>query len=256
MHAMFQPREEAETDYNPDILYWSEPPPPEATSIRVTQIDGMPAYACGGTHVTSTAEIGVIKFISRSRLEGGVDRLEFLAGAPAYRLVQQQIGALEKASKTLESSVLEVPNFASRLKLNLKTAEKALKEAKTELLTYKTDDFLKEAEDIGAYRLFVSELDDLALSDLETLVKTLVAKDPHLVAVAGAATEKAMLAGATGEQVPDIGLLSVVREAASLLGGGAGGGPTFARGGGPKRTNLKEAIAHVKSAFNERLQAT
>jgi alanyl-tRNA synthetase len=250
---MFKPREEAETEYTADVLYWSEPPPPEATSIRVTQIEGMPAYACGGTHATTTAEIGLIKFISRSRLEGGVDRLEFIAGVPAYKLVQQQIGALEKTSKTFESAVLEVPNFATRLKLRLKTVDKELKEAKAELLTYKLDDFLKDAEKIGAYRLFVSELEDLALPDLENLVKTLVAKDPHLVAVAGAATEKAMLAGATGEQVPDIGLLNIVREAASLLGGGAGGGPTFARGGGPKRTNLKDALTQLKLALTERL---
>jgi len=256
MHTMFRPREEAEMEYTADILYWSEPPPPEATSIRVTQIEGMPAYACGGTHVSSTAEIGLIKFISRSRLEGGVDRLEFLAGIPAYKLVQQQIGALEKTSKTFESAILEVPNFASRLRLHIKTVEKDLKEAKAELLTYKIDNFLKDAESIGNFNLFVTELEDLTLPDLENLVKSLVAKDSHLIAVVGAATEKAMLAGAIGEQVPDIGLLIAVREAASLLGGGAGGGPTFARGGGPKRANLKDALKQVKTVLTDQLQET
>ncbi|MFX0210569.1 MAG: DHHA1 domain-containing protein, partial [Candidatus Hodarchaeota archaeon] len=149
-----------------------------------------------------------------------------------------------------------VPNFASRLRLRLKTVEKELKETKTELITYKIDDFLNDAEKIGTHRLFVSELEDLTLPDLEYLVKTLVAKDHYLIAVAGAVTEKAMLAGATGEQVPDIGLLKVVREAASLLGGGAGGGPTFARGGGPKRANLKDALKQVKSVLTNRLHET
>jgi len=253
MSSRFLPREEAETRYGIETLYWSEPPPPEATTIRVTQIEGMPAYACGGTHISSTAEIGLIKFVSRSRLEGGVDRIEFVAGAPAFKLVQQQLGALEKTSKVFESSTIEVPNFAQRLKLRLKTLDKELKETKIELLKSKTDEFLKDAEKIGTYRIFVTELSDLSLPDLENLVKNLVEKDQRLVALAGATTEKAMLAGAKGELVPDIGLLDVVREAASLLGGGAGGGPTFARGGGPKRDKLKEALKQAKATFIDRL---
>ncbi len=254
MISQFLPREEAETRYGIDQLYWSEPPPPEATTIRVTQIEGMPAYACGGTHVSSTAEIGLIKFISRSRLEGGVDRIELVAGAPAFKLVQQQLKALEKTSRVFESGLLDVPTFANRLKLRIKTLDKELKDTKSKLLKYKTDDFLKTAEPIGQYKLFVAELDDYPLPDLENLVKSLVEKDPNLVALAGSAAEKAMLAGATGENVPDIGLLDAIREATSLLGGGAGGGPTFARGGGPKRDKLKDALKHAKAAFINQLR--
>ncbi len=254
MISQFLPREEAETRYGIDQLYWSEPPPPEATTIRVTQIEGMPAYACGGTHVSSTAEIGLIKFISRSRLEGGVDRIELVAGAPAFKLVQQQLKALEKTSRVFESGLLDVPTFANRLKLRIKTLDKELKDTKSKLLKYKTDDFLKTAEPIGQYKLFVAELDDYPLPDLENLVKSLVEKDPNLVALTGSAAEKAMLAGATGENVPDIGLLDAIREATSLLGGGAGGGPTFARGGGPKRDKLKDALKHAKAAFINQLR--
>ncbi|MFX0195711.1 MAG: DHHA1 domain-containing protein [Candidatus Hodarchaeota archaeon] len=254
MISQFLPREEAETRYGIDQLYWSEPPPPEATTIRVTQIEGMPAYACGGTHVSSTAEIGLIKFISRSRLEGGVDRIELVAGASAFKLVQQQLKALEKTSRVFESGLLDVPTFANRLKLRIKTLDKELKDTKSKLLKYKTDDFLKTAEPIGQYKLFVAELDDYPLPDLENLVKSLVEKDPNLVALAGSAAEKAMLAGATGENVPDVGLLDAIREATSLLGGGAGGGPTFARGGGPKRDKLKDALKHAKAAFINQLR--
>ncbi|MFQ6126111.1 MAG: DHHA1 domain-containing protein [Candidatus Heimdallarchaeota archaeon] len=254
MISQFLPREKAETQYGIDQLYWSEPPPPEATTIRITQIQGMPAYACGGTHVSSTAEIGLIKFVSRSRLEGGVDRIELVAGAPAFKLIQQQLKALEKTSRVFESGLLDVPTFANRLKLRIKTLDKELKDTKDELLKYKTDDFLKTAKPIGQYKLFAAELEDFALPDLENLVKSLVEKDPDLVALAGSVAEKAMLAGATGENVPDVRLLNAIREATSLLGGGAGGGPTFARGGGPKRNKLKDALKQAKATIIKHLQ--
>ncbi len=253
LQSEFLPRAEAESQFDVGHLYWSEPPPPDATTIRITQIKEMPAYACGGTHVSSTAEIGLIKFVSRSRLEGGVDRIELLAGTPAFNLIQQQLSALEKTSKIFESSILEVPTFANRLKLHQKTLGNELKELKTQLLTYQSTDFLNDAEPIGTYRLFVAELGDLSLPDLENLVKNLVAKDPQLVALAGGAVDKAMIAGATGDNVPDIGLLNIVRDASSLLGGGAGGGPTFARGGGPNRNNLESALDEAKSALVKRL---
>lgn len=254
MISQFLPREEAETQYRIDQLYWSEPPPPEATTIRVTQVEGMPAYACGGIHVSSTAEIGLIKFVSRSRLEGGVDRIELVAGAPAFQLVQQQLKALEKTSRVFESGLLDVPTFANRLKLRIKTLDKELKDTKGELLKYKTNDFLNTAEPIGQYKLFVAELDDFSLPELENLVKSLVEKDPNLVALAGSTVEKAMLASASGENVPDIGLLDAIREATSLLGGGAGGGPTFARGGGPKRDKLKDALKQAKVTIISQLR--
>lgn len=56
--------------------------PPTVQTVRVVEIKDWHACACGGTHVKSTAELGVIKVLGRAAKGKGVERLEFVAQSP------------------------------------------------------------------------------------------------------------------------------------------------------------------------------
>ena len=51
--------------------------PPQVHEVRIVEIKGWHACACGGTHVKSTGEIGRIKLLKRSSKGKGVERIEF-----------------------------------------------------------------------------------------------------------------------------------------------------------------------------------
>jgi len=51
--------------------------PPQVCEVRIVEIEGWHACACGGTHVKSTGEIGRIKLLKRSSKGKGVERIEF-----------------------------------------------------------------------------------------------------------------------------------------------------------------------------------
>jgi alanyl-tRNA synthetase len=53
--------------------------PPQVQSVRIVEIKGWHACACGGTHVKATGEIGAIKVLRRMSKGKGVERLEFTA---------------------------------------------------------------------------------------------------------------------------------------------------------------------------------
>ena len=53
--------------------------PPQVREVRIVEIKDWHACACGGTHVKSTGEIGVIKVLRRLSKGKGVERVEFTA---------------------------------------------------------------------------------------------------------------------------------------------------------------------------------
>jgi len=53
--------------------------PPQVQEVRVVEIEGLHACACGGTHLRNAGEIGLIKILKRSSKGKGVERIEFLA---------------------------------------------------------------------------------------------------------------------------------------------------------------------------------
>ncbi len=56
--------------------------PHNVSQVRVVEVKGLHACACGGTHVRSTAELGAIKILGRSSKGKDVERLEFRAQNP------------------------------------------------------------------------------------------------------------------------------------------------------------------------------
>jgi Ser-tRNA(Ala) deacylase AlaX len=56
--------------------------PPQVSEVRMVEIEGWHACACGGTHVKSTGEIREIKLLSRSSKGKGIERIEFTVQKP------------------------------------------------------------------------------------------------------------------------------------------------------------------------------
>ena len=56
--------------------------PSNVSQVRIVEVKGLHACACGGTHVKTTGELGVIKILGRSSKGKNVERLEFRAQSP------------------------------------------------------------------------------------------------------------------------------------------------------------------------------
>jgi alanyl-tRNA synthetase len=86
--------------------------------IRVVEIQDFDVEACGGTHCSSTGELGLVKILSTERIQDGVVRLNFVAGEAAISYIQR----LDEAVKSLSSLT------GSSLETVVKTVEKDLEE--------------------------------------------------------------------------------------------------------------------------------
>lgn len=107
--------------------------PKAAPKIRVVHIGDFDACACGGTHVTSTGRIGLIKVNEITRAHGGT-RVIFRCGWRALRDYREKEEALLAAARALKRPPAEVADGIEALAARAETSEKVAEELRRALL--------------------------------------------------------------------------------------------------------------------------
>jgi alanyl-tRNA synthetase len=218
---------------------------------------------CGGTHVRSTAEIGVFRVLAETSSAANVRRIEALTGPAAVALLRAHDGALLAAARELRATPEQVPHEAGKVRARVKELEKALKSGGGVGAggggngAVDVDALVAGAADLGGARIVASAVeigDPKALPDVADRVKAKLGDAAivlgavadgrvHLVAtVAPALVQRGVKAG------------QIVRVAAEVTGGGGGGRDTMARAGGRDPDKLEQAIEAARAAIEAALR--
>jgi len=213
--------------------------------VRVVDIGGYSRELCGGTHVTTTGEIGLIKVVAEMAVAAGTRRIEAVAGQAAYDFVTAEETALKAVNTRLNAGVQDVAQKLEALFARQKELEQKLKafEAKAsaglaEDLAAKatTKDGLKfvtaivSAENPDALRSLASQV----LNKVGEGVVTLGAAFPDKASVVAFCSPAAIKAGHQAGKI--------ISEISAKLGGKGGGKPDFAMGGGKEPAKLAEVL--------------
>jgi alanyl-tRNA synthetase len=208
---------------------------------------------CGGTHVRSTAEIGVFRVTSETSSAANVRRIEALTGPAAIDLLRRHEDALDRTASLLRTTPDNVPDAVADLQRRQKDLERAARSGATESAAVDVDALAQRAEEVDGVKLLAEQVTvpsmDALLALLDKVkgkvgdgVVVLGAADPeegkvHLVA---SATQAAVVRGAKADDI--------VRAAAGVVGGGGGGRDTLARAGGKDPAKLPDAIEEARRA--------
>ena len=83
-------------------------PPKVQGRIRVVEIEGFDQSACGGTHVSNSAEIGLLKIVRTDRVRANV-RLYYAAGYRALRDYQLKHEIVQRLQRLVTLPLAEIP---------------------------------------------------------------------------------------------------------------------------------------------------
>jgi len=214
--------------------------------VRVVQIGDYSMELCGGTHLRSTGEIGLVKIISESSIAAGVRRIEALTGEAAYLRQREDNELLSKISTMLKTERPEIPDQIQRLLDEQREMEREIKRLQNKIALTKIDELIESAQTVDGVKLVAAVLENIDRNGLRTIVDDLKNRLGSGVVVLASKTGKdaAFVTGVTRDLVENKGLKAgdIVREVA-IAGGGKGGGKTeFAQGGSRDPNRINEAI--------------
>ena len=215
-----------------------------------------PVYSlelCGGTHVSRTGDIGLIKILAESGSAAGVRRLEALAGAAAREYLDQQDKRVAAAAAALKTSPAELVSRIESLMDERKKLERELTEAKKALaLGGGSSGAESDVQVVNGVKFMTRILGDMDSKSLKGLVDDCKAKVVSGV-VALLSTnpdgKASLYVGVTADLTSKLSAVDLVRAGAAVLGGNGGGGrPDLAQAGGPDGSKAEAALAAIKAA--------
>ena len=217
--------------------------------VRVlTMGEGFSVELCGGTHVSRTGDIGLMRIISESGVAAGVRRIEAVTGANALALFDNLDQLVDSATRTLKTNRDNLIEKIEQLASQNRKLEKDLAQLKTRLATSGGGDVLSQAVDIQGIKVLSLNLDGAdskSLRDSVDQFKNKLGKAVVLLAAVEDTNKVALVAGVTQNITDQIKAGDLMRHVAEQIGGKGGGRPDMAQGGGTDVAALQNALASV-----------
>ena len=245
--VLWLPREEAEKRYGFRLYQGGVVP---GRQIRVVKVGEWDVEACGGTHLRTTGEVGLIKVLHTERIQDGVERIVFCSGVPAVEYVQAVEGQVKAASEALNAPLEQVGKCVSEVVERARLLEKELNQMRERLVRYDLEEILHKAESLGEIRLVTQSLRDVSPETIIGAVSAVVKEEPDFVVVVGSIGERAAVIVMAGDNAVKLGVDAgaVAAEAALVLGGGGSGRANFGQGGGSRVDKVQEALKVASAA--------
>ncbi|NJE11071.1 DHHA1 domain-containing protein [Thermococcus sp. MAR1] len=215
--------------------------------IRIVSIPEVDVIPCGGTHVRSTREVGIIKVVNFYRKSRKLWRIEFVCGNRALKYLDELMADYWLSLDEMPNKNRPLVERVEELKAEIERLNEEKDGLRRELWRWKAKALLEDAEEINGIRV-VSYIEDAPMKDAQAFVVYLVDKNPGTVALV-AGENYAIFA--KNREVKGLSMSDLLREVLSQVGGGGGGSEALARGGGFKvsREEVLETARRVLRGY-------
>ena len=222
--------------------------------VRVVSVGDWARELCGGTHVSRSGQLGVVKLLSESSIGAGVRRVEALVGVDAYKFLAREHILLNSLTSIIKGArVEELPERISDLLTKIKDIEKELAGVRSAAAFAQVGEIGKSATIINGVSTIVAVLSDgISGDDLRKIALELRAKSANsVVALISVNEGKPVLVVAASDAARAQGVKAgaLVKIGSTVLGGGGGGKDDFAQGGGTDITKLRQALDAITASL-------
>lgn len=226
--------------------------------VRVVTVPGFSSELCGGSHVASTAEIGLFKILSETSTGAGVRRIEAVTGRNSLEHLRALAGQLDQSAGLLRCRPEEVPARIELLQQQARESQQALEKLEGEALKQQVDALLGDVKEMDGVRYLtgaarVKNVDELRL--LGDLARDHLGENGVVVLGAASADKVQFLVMASkGAVARGVHAGQLVKAMAAITGGGGGGRPDMAQAGGRMPEKLPEALAEAVALLGKQIK--
>lgn len=213
--------------------------------VRVVSIGDFSKELCGGTHVNSSGEIGLLRIVGESSIAAGVRRIEAITGVEALNRSREKEQIIHEMCDILNTSENKMITKTQEVLHELKNLQKEVHKLKQKDLGDKAGSFIENAREVSSVKIITKKLENASVEDLRKTVDLLMKSGNEMAIVLGTTqNERATIIVALSPHVVKRGLHAgnISKEVAKIIGGGGGGRPDMAQAGGQLVDKLDEAL--------------
>ena len=213
--------------------------------VRAVVIGDYSVELCGGTHTSTTSEIGLFKIVKEEGIGSGVRRITALTGQKAYEAFKNAENTLTEVATIVKApQTNQVIAKVTSLTDELKVAQKDNEALAGKLAASQSDEIFKNVQESGKYSYIAREVKVPDVNGLRNLADIWKQKELSDVLVLIARIgEKVNLLVASKNS--DLKAGNVVKELAPYIDGRGGGKPDLAMAGGSNAEGIQTLLAHV-----------
>jgi alanyl-tRNA synthetase len=224
--------------------------------VRMVTMDGVSRELCGGTHVSSTGQIGMVRITAEESVSAGTRRITAVTGLRALDRCRQMEGVLAEAAGGLKVPVAELPHRLAAIAKELKELKKSKPAASGAAVS--VDELLAGAAEVAGTRIVVADARGGDAAAMRHCIDQLRRKaSPIAVLLGSTEGDKVTLVAGISRELEERGLSAGnwIKDAATIVGGKGGGRADLAQAGGKLADKLPDALAAARTSIEALLKA-
>lgn len=219
--------------------------PTVTENIRVIRIEDFDFSPCGGTHLKSTSEVGMIKIKKSNNNNEGI-RVEFVCGRWALKDYQWKNQMINDLSHLLTTKDTEIKDRVEALNAEVIETKKEVNTLKTEILDIKTQAIANDYDIIDGVHVITQKIKDYGIKELRYIANSIIEKENTRVCLIGLEGEKVHLVLGKNKAL-DYALKDTFNDYIKELKGNGGGSPFLCQGSGTNHDVIEDLLTEFNN---------
>ncbi len=219
-------------------------------TVRVVKMGSFSTELCGGTHVSSTGQIGLFRIISESSVAAGVRRIEGVTGAGVLRLLAEKEKTLSEIGRALKANPgSDLVAHAEHVQAEMADMKKEIEKLNNEIAAGRSQDLKSDVVTVGGFNLRTAKFDGVSMDAVRNILDDIKSSDPDsvtAVSLTNGGKLNFIVSCGAGAVKNGAHAGNLVREISRIAGGKGGGRPDSATAGGSDISKIDEALAAAK----------
>lgn len=233
-----------------DRFHLRKQPAKSFAALRLIEVQGFDCCPCGGTHVGTAGEVGLIKVRYWENKKHGV-RVDFVCGRRAMADYRQKNAVIHEIASHLSVPVGDVLPAFIRQSNKAVAAQKELAATRKELLQQQAVKWLQDTAPVGGKKIITRILAGSGPQELKEVANSLMDSGETVVALLVGKEESSdrvhLLFTSTPGIAADMNIL--LKSILPLISGRGGGTAQLAQGGGTASGNLQELLVTAQQSL-------
>ncbi|SHF93490.1 alanyl-tRNA editing protein [Ornithinibacillus halophilus] len=213
-------------------------------NIRLVIIPDFDYNGCGGTHPTSTGQVGLIKILHWEKQKKQT-RVYFVCGNRVLRQLQNKHHVVQDLTTKLSVPQEKLVEKTEGILVQNKNLEKNINELNNQILEFEAIQLTNQIEIHDDIKIIKMAFQDKTMAELQVLARTLIGKrNDLLVLLVSDYDNKLQLVCARSESI-EINVNQLLKQTLPLINGRGGGKENFAQGGGEKVISAEQLLLEL-----------